>query len=329
VEPESAFPLLAPPAPCPGCGGASRRPLHVFALNHRKPRATRQAKLAVLGCEACGTSAVHPLPSDGELADYYAGAAGRDVRAAERPEAVAPRLERLHASHARNLELVTRHVQLPLGEERAALDFGCGIGGWLDALAAAGWRTSGIEPGRRAAAVASRRHRLLERIPDRPTFDLVVVHHTLEHLRDPGDVLRRLATALSPGGAIWISVPNAERLGEHRDIDYMWSDKHLCAFTTAALESLLARAGIEVAAASRDGWELPLSPKRLVVVGRKAGAGPPQPERPLEPLLAALRAYGATLRDPVEAVAQQHGRRSRIAGVVRRLRPRRFSQGRS
>ncbi len=41
---------------------------------------------------------------------------------------------------------------------RRALDFGCGIGGWLDALAADGWETTGIEPGVSAATAMAARH---------------------------------------------------------------------------------------------------------------------------------------------------------------------------
>ena len=60
---------------------------------------------------------------------------------------------------------------------------------------------------------------------------------------------------MRPGGAIWISVPNLEALGTHRDFVYIAGDKHVFSFTAASLRSLLALAGVELVGASTEpGW---------------------------------------------------------------------------
>ena len=44
---------------------APRPALHVYPVNHRKPRATSQLNVALLGCARCGIVYSFPRPSDG------------------------------------------------------------------------------------------------------------------------------------------------------------------------------------------------------------------------------------------------------------------------
>nr|MBA2297973.1 class I SAM-dependent methyltransferase [Actinomycetota bacterium] len=228
--PTRVFPLLSPLPPCPVCGTPSTRALHVYPVNHNKPRATAQLNVALLGCERCGVVCSHPRPSDEALTAYYSRSDGWDDRITEDEAEALRRVRKLRSKHAADLDRLAAVVELPApgGEPRPrALDFGCGIGGFLSALRDRGWDTFGIEPGRRAAAIAAREHELLETPPGDASLDLVVLHHTLEHLPDPAGSIAALTASLRPGGAIWISVPNLETLGEHRDLDYKASDKHV------------------------------------------------------------------------------------------------------
>lgn len=123
----------------------------------------------------------------------------------------------------------------------AALDFGCGLGRWLNSLAEAGWTTFGLDPSIKAAFT---RHSELTSIPSAPTFYLVVVSHVLEHLPNPGEVLSALARATHPGGWIYISVPNLDRLPEHRDWHYVLNARtHIAAYSFDCLCVLLGRVG--------------------------------------------------------------------------------------
>lgn len=311
------YPLLEPPTACAGCGDSRVRPLHVFPVNHNKPRVTRQLNLALIGCERCGSVFSYPFPTDEDLAAYYGTPAGWDDRIPEGDAVAAKKLRRLREKHAADLELVKSLIDLPdlrPGVKRRALDFGCGIGGWLGALKQDGWETFGIEPGPRAAAIAAREHDLLARPPADGSLDLVVLHHTLEHLRDPGDALASLVASLRPGGGIWISVPNFELLGRHRDFVYVAGDKHVFSFTSSSLRSLLALAGAEaVADSNEDGWRPAAGKsrkdKRLICVARRTEALVPLPPDPLAPALRALAAYGEAEQEPEPASAPGRLRR--------------------
>lgn len=44
------------------------------------------------------------------------------------------------------------------------------------------------------------------------SFDLIVLHHVVEHMRDPDSILVVLCTKLKPGGYIWIAFPSERSL---------------------------------------------------------------------------------------------------------------------
>jgi SAM-dependent methyltransferase len=48
-------------------------------------------------------------------------------------------------------------------------------------------------------------------IPD-SSFDLVILHHVVEHMRAPGPILADICTKLKPGGYIWIAFPSLRSL---------------------------------------------------------------------------------------------------------------------
>lgn len=140
------------------------------------------------------------------------------------------------------MALLDQHVGLNRSSPASVLDVGCGAGRWLNTFADRGWSTFGIEP---ATKVAFQRHKELHSIPGEPTFDLVILHQVLEHLRRPGDMLNECAMALKPEGWLFISVPNLDGLPHHRDWYYCLNgNAHIAAFSHSALKNLLVRAGL-------------------------------------------------------------------------------------
>ena len=185
-----------------------------------------------------------------------------------------------------------------------AIDFGCAEGKLLNSLQDAGWETYGIEP---STAVAFERHRRLDVPPADGSFDLAILHHVLEHMANPLDVLRQLAGSLREGAVLFISVPRFDRIAQHGDFRYCVNGvNHPVAFTEAALRSLLARAGFEIAA-RLDAPELDRAltkgqPLRLRLLARRTSAPPASAAAPLGPARHALAAYRrAHLPLPVRA----------------------------
>lgn len=146
----------------------------------------------------------------------------------------------------------------------SVLDIGCGAGALGAALRERqGCRVVGIEYDRDAAEVAADR---IDRVvvgdadelePDflPGEFDVIVCGDILEHLREPGDLLRRARRWLAPGGLLVASIPNAR----HRSVvggllagNWTYESAglldrdHVRFFTRREIEKLVRRAGFLV-----------------------------------------------------------------------------------
>ncbi len=86
------------------------------------------------------------------------------------------------------------------------------------------------------------------------SFDIITLWHVLEHLRRPVEVLQRLATHLTPGGLIVISVPNFGSL-QSAAFQGSWfhldPPRHVIHFERSVLEDCVRRAGLVPAAEKR------------------------------------------------------------------------------
>lgn len=98
------------------------------------------------------------------------------------------------------------------------LDVGCGAGRTARLIAdRTGAGVWGVEPDEGSSARAEERldhvvsstvEESMDELPDR-RFDLVMLTDVLEHLYDPGDVLRQLRAKIAPDGKLLVTVPNA------------------------------------------------------------------------------------------------------------------------
>jgi 2-polyprenyl-3-methyl-5-hydroxy-6-metoxy-1,4-benzoquinol methylase len=287
---------------CPACGSTELTPLDVLRV---RSDMTGRRLAFLTGCEACGLLFTNPLPAPEQAVRFYAEDGTWGEAHAERAARLAAAHERRTAQqkpHKRNkgpkrtllFDAMQPYVPIdspPPGAK--AIDVGCGEGKLLNSLQDAGWNTYGIEP---STAVAFLRHQRLEAAPQDGSFDLAILHHVLEHVPNPLEILRQLAGSLRVGGILFISVPRLDTVGEHGDFRYCINGRnHLVSFTEACLRGLLARAGFEVAA-RLDAPELDRAltggtPLRLRLLARRTLVPPPVPEKPLSAARRALAAY--------------------------------------
>jgi SAM-dependent methyltransferase len=252
---------------CPACGAGAVR--HLQALEYTRQLAPARRCGFVSGCARCGLVFANPLPTPEDLEHTYRpdGTWGR-TRPDHEPPVSRDRLAALFAPVAGELDV----LRPPAGA--AVLDVGCGLGGMLDSLAALGWVTAGIDPGTKEAF---ERHRELHAVPAHPEFDLVILHHVLEHVIDPAGILGAVARATRPGGYLLVSVPNLDTLPQHGDLPYcIRSNTHVLAYTRDCLAWLLAAAGFRAISTDADAPATGAgSPRQVVLARREDGALPP------------------------------------------------------
>lgn len=233
-------------------------------------------------CPGCGSLRVsRPLA----LCWRYAGPA-------------APRSPRARSLRGPVIQELRRHVGPPQpGRGSSVLDIGCGNGRWLNAFSDDGWATFGIEPSDKTAFA---RHQELPGIPDAPAFDGIILNHVLEHLPDPGDVIRKTGLALKPGGWIFVGIPDLDRLPAHREWYYCLNGRaHIAAYSARCLRELFGRAGLQWWTTIDTPADTRANQRRVRILFRKAApdAVKPAGPAPLDPAIRALRGAGLLMGD--------------------------------
>jgi len=260
-------------------------------------------------CARCGFASLMPPPSDEEFARAYLRSTVYNPRSfSERSDAIAARWHNVYKVLARQ---VLRQCE-SLSQPWRILDVGCGEGALLRALVAEGGPDAlslfAVEPRGTAlghACKTSGCQALGATIDDAATagirFSAIVMHHVLEHCREPWEVLIIAHDLLTERGRIVLSVPNCGGLRWHlRGLRRAVADDdptHLHFFTSRSLRVLLRRTGFgQVRALWRGGleagrsaaWAIPQSVARALALSSEvrvsARKGPrclPSNARPL------------------------------------------------
>lgn len=124
-----------------------------------------------------------------------------------------------------------------------ALEIGCGISPYVEVLTGAGYRYVGLDPSPWAAEymrdVPGVFEVLCRTVEDDtiPAADLILAAHSLEHVADAPVVLAEIAASLTPGGKLYLIVPD--------DTDSMNPD-HVWFFSPDSLERMVHDAGLVV-----------------------------------------------------------------------------------
>lgn len=187
--------------------------------------------------------------------------------------------------------LLLRTIASLVGERRPArlLDVGCGGGLFFDALERFG-HVEGIESDAGSIAHAGRwRSRIVHGELDasfRPEtpYDAILMLDVLEHVPDPGALLRHARPLLAPDGRLLVTVPAFGFLWTaHDDMNH-----HLRRYTASGLHRTLDAAGFEVVTSTYlfPSLVLPkLAVRALEALGLKSPSVPRVPARPVNAAL--------------------------------------------
>ena len=238
---------------CPSCGGWSAQ---IVANQDGK---TGEALITV-SCSDCGLGRIDPLPTDQELAEWYATQYRQAYKSAVQPALRHVLRAGRNAQwrwqwlrqNSRGLE-PAHNTQAP-----RSLDIGSSSGEFVYLMHTLGFQAKGIEPhagyatyARNMLGIDVNNVTLQEGLASEAarSLDLISMFHVLEHLPDPVSALRTMGEKLKPEGLLYIEVPNALRLCSPH---YMFFRAHTLYFTGETLRNLLEIAGFKIVAHNAD-----------------------------------------------------------------------------
>lgn len=194
----------------------------------------------VIGCDGCGHGSLRNLPESASVRRAYGSAAD-------------PVSLREEAGQIETADRALRGVEDVVAPGRVC-DIGCWTGSFLVAASRRGWRAQGVEPSTWASQRARARGldvttaELSTGALEVGGYRLVATCDVLEHLADPAKAVCRIRGLLEPGGAFFLTVPDAgSRLARLMGRRW-WSvlPMHLQYFTRASMTRLLESQGFEV-----------------------------------------------------------------------------------
>lgn len=196
-------------------------------------------------CAVCGLVATTPMPSMDEILSYY-------PKSYHGYQSAPSRITRFLVT--RNLRARAKLYRALIGPDARILDVGSADGAHFDTWQEVepGWALYGFEFNDGAAAAGRAEGRRIATAtiesyqPPVSEFQLIIMNHLLEHVRDPFDTTARVYALLASGGSLVGEVPNI-RSWDFSLFGRFWGGchwpRHVHQFTPATMSLMLTKTG--------------------------------------------------------------------------------------
>jgi len=230
-------------------------------------------------CSACKLMVLGPLPTEDELRvvyndGYFDNAALTETDITKVYGYVDYISERVHKQTG-YAGICRRLTRLAVAAQRPPrlLDYGCGLGFFLDSAFESGFEVQGVEFNQYAVDYIRKRyaHTVVHsaEFTGEDTYDVVTMFDVIEHLREPFETLEKVRGMLAKNGVLVVSTIDAtsvtSRMMGKRLEDFRRIREHLFFFSRTNLAAVLRRCGFDVIETSSLGhsFELRLLAMRL------------------------------------------------------------------
>lgn len=252
--------------PCDLCGDKNYRILYLTKDRYFPIEGTFQ----FVRCQNCGLLYLNPQPESEELQHhyptegYYAYRSGKNATSIVNSEKLNLfrsirtvfiwALSRIFPSLRSEMEKEMVYLG-PIHSGMRVLDVGCGSGDSLSFYQEFGASTYGVEINAKACEEGrTKGHKMFcgelsEARFEEDFFDIVLFHHSLEHIFSPRLTLLEARRILKRGGKVWISLPNHNSIQAKlfgRWFYAIESPRHLFGFTPTTVVGLLTQTGFQV-----------------------------------------------------------------------------------
>lgn len=215
-------------------------------------------------CQHCGCLQISHIPDN--LPEYYPSESYYSYDAPDKGHALKQRLVQLRDRYAvtgnslpgRILHGLMPNAKLttlrPLGLSRRSriLDVGCGAGILLHSLRNIGFEnTLGIDPFNQQAIQYPNGLKIEQRdiFSERQEWDVIMFHHSFEHLPEQQRTLEQTFSLLKPGGTALLRVPTVSSYAwQHYGVNWSQLDapRHLFLHSVESIKSLADQTGFKV-----------------------------------------------------------------------------------
>lgn len=161
---------------------------------------------------------------------------------------------KLHEKYFRNIfakrfTIISRFKKLG-----RVLDIGAATGTMLQIFKDNGWECWGVEPSGSASEIKKREIKVVKSTFEKAKlpknyFDVVVINHTLEHVDNSLEILKKIRTILKKEGVVYVDVPNFGSLSSQimtKSWPLLLPDEHVHHFTPKTLKKAVKKAGLDV-----------------------------------------------------------------------------------
>ena len=212
-------------------------------------KSVSQESFVIVQCTNCGLKFTNPRPEEEHIGPYYSSEAY--ISHSDTDKGLLNKTYRLVRSMA-----VKKKVDLvnSLAKKGKLLDYGCGVGYFLQACKKDGWQVEGFEPNLLAREQTEQKlgqkihHESLAQFPNE-SFDVITLWHVLEHVHQLNETMKELVRTTKKGGHLIIAVPNADSYDAKKyGADWAAYDvpRHLYHFNKASMQKLLKKHKLEL-----------------------------------------------------------------------------------
>lgn len=232
---------------CPNCGSSDIS----FVLT-AKDFTVSGDEFGIWECKNCTIRFTQDIPNSEEIGKYY-----QSENYISHSDTSTGLINNLyHKVRRRTLVQKRKLIIAATGKSTGKiLDVGCGTGAFLDTMQHANWLCTGIEPDESARKKALELYNLKVKaagefynLPS-GTFDAITLWHVLEHVHELHPYISQLRTLLTPGGKLFIAVPN-HTCGDEKIYNEYWAaydvPRHLYHFSSKAMETLMDQHGLKI-----------------------------------------------------------------------------------
>jgi 2-polyprenyl-3-methyl-5-hydroxy-6-metoxy-1,4-benzoquinol methylase len=205
---------------------------------------------------SCGLIYTHPFIMESRIGEYYPDNYAANDAGSEASNHPITRFLKSVAILPYTLRFgQPGYFPQPFGNGRL-LDVGCGAGRHIQQMSSLGWQCMGVDISTRAIENAKKLNPsatfvvgMIDNVEVGEKFDLISMHHVLEHVYDPRQVIERCFELLRPGGKLVVNVPNINSW-EAKWFGRRWKGldipRHLLHFKESVLARLLSTAGFAI-----------------------------------------------------------------------------------